>query len=96
MEFTGEAIDALPMDDRFTMANMAIEAGAKTAIFHVDEATKQYVKPRAKRSYKIYEPDKDAQYQEVIEYDVNNMEPQIALPSLPMAVLAIYKLRLKY
>ena len=89
MEFTGEAIDTLPMDDRFTMANMAIEAGGKTAIFRVDEATKQYVKPRAKRPYKIYEPDKDAQYDQVIEYDVNNMEPQVAMPHLPSNVKPI-------
>ena len=89
MEFTGEAIDALAMDDRFTMANMAIEAGAKTAIFRVDEATKQYVKARAKRPYNIYEPDKDAQYQEVIEYDITDMQPQVALPSLPSNVKPI-------
>jgi 3-isopropylmalate/(R)-2-methylmalate dehydratase large subunit len=86
MEFTGEAIDSLPMDDRFTMANMAIEAGGKAGIFHVDEATKLYIKNRAKRPYKIYEPDKDAQYAQVIEYDVNNLEPQVALPHLPSNV----------
>jgi 3-isopropylmalate/(R)-2-methylmalate dehydratase large subunit len=89
MEFTGEAIDALAMDDRFTMANMAIEAGGKTAIFRVDEATKLYVKQRAKRPYKIYEPDKDAQYDQVIEYDITDMEPQVALPSLPSNVKPI-------
>jgi 3-isopropylmalate/(R)-2-methylmalate dehydratase large subunit len=77
------------MDDRFTMANMAIEAGGKTAIFRVDEATKLYVKQRAKRPYKIYEPDKDAQYDQVIEYDITDMEPQVALPSLPSNVKPI-------
>ena len=80
MEFTGEAIDTLAMDDRFTMANMAIEAGGKTGIFRVDEKTKLYLKPRAKRPYKIYEPDKDARYDQVIEYDITDMEPQVALP----------------
>ena len=57
---------ALPMDDRFTMANMAIEAGGKAGIFHVDEATKQYVKSRAKRPYSIVEEDKDARFSAVL------------------------------
>ena len=83
MEFTGEAIDALPMDGRFTMANMAIEAGAKAGIFRVDGKTLEYIKPRAKRPYTTYESDKDAEYAQVIEYDVSNLEPQVALPHLP-------------
>ncbi len=86
MEFTGEAIDALSMDGRFTMANMAIEAGAKAGIFRVDGKTKQYVKGRANRSYTAYEPDDDAEYARVIEYDVSKIEPQIALPHLPSNV----------
>ena len=86
MEFTGEAIDALSMDGRFTMANMAIEAGAKAGIFRVDGKTLQYVKGRANRSYKTYEPDDDAGYARVIEYDVSKIEPQIALPHLPSNV----------
>jgi 3-isopropylmalate/(R)-2-methylmalate dehydratase large subunit len=86
MEFTGEAIDALSMDGRFTMANMAIEAGAKAGIFRVDGKTKQYVKGRANRSYTAYEPDNDAQYAGVIEYDVSKIEPQIAFPHLPSNV----------
>jgi 3-isopropylmalate/(R)-2-methylmalate dehydratase large subunit len=86
MEFTGEAIDALSMDGRFTMANMAIEAGAKAGIFRVDGKTRQYVKGRANRSYKTYEPDDDAGYARVIEYDVTKIEPQIALPHLPSNV----------
>jgi 3-isopropylmalate/(R)-2-methylmalate dehydratase large subunit len=89
MEFTGEAIDALPMDDRFTMANMAIEAGGKAGLFKVDNATKQYIKSRAKRPYVIYEPDKDATYAQIIEYDVNKLEPQVALPHLPSNVKGI-------
>jgi 3-isopropylmalate/(R)-2-methylmalate dehydratase large subunit len=86
MEFTGEAIDALPMDGRFTMANMAIEAGAKAGIFRVDSKTKEYVKARAKRSYQVYESDADAEYAKVIEYDVSKLEPQVALPHLPSNV----------
>jgi 3-isopropylmalate/(R)-2-methylmalate dehydratase large subunit len=83
MEFCGEAIDALPMNGRFTMANMAIEAGAKAGIFRVDNKTLAYVQARAKRGYKVYEPDEDAQYEKVIEYDVSSIEPQIAFPHLP-------------
>jgi 3-isopropylmalate/(R)-2-methylmalate dehydratase large subunit len=83
MEFTGEAIDALSMDGRFTMANMAIEAGAKAGIFRVDNRTQLYIKERAKRPYKVYEPDDDAEYSQVIEYDVSAMEPQVALPHSP-------------
>ncbi|OGO59997.1 MAG: 3-isopropylmalate dehydratase large subunit, partial [Chloroflexi bacterium RBG_19FT_COMBO_48_23] len=86
MEFTGEAIDALPMDGRFTMANMAIEAGAKAGIFRVDNKTKEYVKDRANRSYKVYESDASAEYAKVIEYDVSKLEPQVALPHLPSNV----------
>jgi len=83
MEFTGEAIGALPMDGRFTMSNMAIEAGGKAGIFHVDAKTIDYVKPRARRPYTVYEPDADARYTEVIEYDVSSLEPQVSLPHLP-------------
>jgi len=83
MEFTGEAIDALSMDGRFTMANMAIEAGAKAGIFMVDDKTLDYVNSRAKRPYTIYEPDVDAGYSQVIEYDASAIEPQIALPHSP-------------
>ena len=86
MEFTGEAIDALSMDGRFTMANMAIEAGAKAGVFRVDGKTRRYVKGRANRSYTAYEPDDDAEYARVIEYDVSKLEPQIALPHLPSNV----------
>jgi 3-isopropylmalate/(R)-2-methylmalate dehydratase large subunit len=83
MEFTGEAIDALPMDGRLTMSNMAIEAGGKAGLFHVDEKTLDYVKPRAKRPYTIFEPDADAAYTQIIEYDVSSLEPQVSLPHLP-------------
>ncbi len=83
MEFTGEAIDALSMDGRFTMANMAIEAGAKAGIFRVDDKTLAYMEPRARRPHTVYEPDSDAEYSRVIEYDVSSLEPQVALPHLP-------------
>ena len=89
MEFTGEAIDTLPMDGRFTMANMAIEAGAKAGLFRVDGETKKYVKARAKRSYQVYQPDKDAEYTKTIEYDVSKIEPQVAMPHLPSNVKPI-------
>ena len=83
MEFAGEAIRALSMDGRFTMANMAIEAGAKAGIFEVDDKTLEYVRPRAKRPYQVYKSDKDARYARVIEYDVSSLEPQVAFPHIP-------------
>ncbi len=83
MEFTGEAIDDLSLEGRFTMANMAIEAGAKAGIFRVDNRTQLYVKSRAKRPYAVYEPDGNAEYSQVIEYDVSAIEPQVALPHSP-------------
>ncbi len=83
MEFTGEAIEALSMDGRFTMANMAVEAGAKAGIFHVDGKTLEYVEPRARRPYQVYEPDQDAGHARTVEYDVSKLEPQVAFPHLP-------------
>jgi 3-isopropylmalate/(R)-2-methylmalate dehydratase large subunit len=83
MEFTGEAVAALSMDNRFTMSNMAIEAGAKAGLFRVDSRTLEYIKPRAKRAHKVYEPDSDAEYAQVIEYDVSRIEPQVAFPHSP-------------
>jgi 3-isopropylmalate/(R)-2-methylmalate dehydratase large subunit len=83
MEFTGEAVDALTMDDRFTMSNMAVEAGGKAGIFRVDNKTQLYVKARARRAYKIYEPDPDAKYVQTYEWDVSNLEPQVAMPHIP-------------
>ena len=83
MEFTGEAVEALSMDGRFTMANMAIEAGGKAGLFHVDNKTQLYIKSRAKRSYLVYEPDIDTRYDRVIEYDVSTIEPQVSLPHSP-------------
>ncbi|MBI4319229.1 MAG: 3-isopropylmalate dehydratase large subunit [Chloroflexi bacterium] len=83
MEFTGEAIANLSMDGRFTMANMAIEAGAKAGLFAVDDKTIAYVDPRATRPHRVFEADGDAEYAKVIEYDVSGIEPQVAFPHLP-------------
>ena len=83
MEFTGEAIDALSMDGRFTMANMAIEAGGKAGLFRVDNRAQLYIKSRAGHRYNVYEPDADAEYARVIEYDVSGLEPQVALSGSP-------------
>jgi 3-isopropylmalate/(R)-2-methylmalate dehydratase large subunit len=86
MEFSGEAIRRLPMEGRFTMANMAIEAGGKSGIFEPDEITLQYLKKRARRPYKLYYSDPDAKYREVYEYDVSKIYPQVALPHIPSNV----------
>jgi 3-isopropylmalate/(R)-2-methylmalate dehydratase large subunit len=83
MEFTGDTIDSLPMDGRFTMANMAIEAGAKNGIFHPDRVTEQYVKGRAKRKYHFYASDAGARFKDIREFDVSKIEPQVAFPHLP-------------
>lgn len=83
MEFTGEAIKNLSMDGRLTMCNMAIEAGGKNGIIEPDEITLSYIKDRAKRKYEFYTSDKDANYASIIEYDVSNIEPQVAFPHLP-------------
>jgi len=83
IEFVGEAIDALTMDDRFTMANMAIEAGAKAGLFQVDAKTEEYVQRRAVRPYRAYAPDPGAAYAQVIEIDASAIEPMVAFPHLP-------------
>ncbi len=89
MEFCGEAIRTLSMEGRFTMANMAIEAGAKNGIFAVDEKTLDYVKPRAQRPYQIYESDSDAEYLLIKEYDITHLEPVVALPHSPDNIKAV-------
>lgn len=83
MEFTGEGIANLSMDDRFTMANMAIEAGAKNGIFPVDEQTEQYLKEHTRKEYQIYTADEDAEYEEVVEIDLSQVRPTVAFPHLP-------------
>ncbi|OGV98443.1 MAG: 3-isopropylmalate dehydratase large subunit [Nitrospinae bacterium RIFCSPLOWO2_02_FULL_39_110] len=91
MEFTGEIIDNLSIDGRFTMANMAIEAGAKSGIINPDDITMEYVEGRAKRKFKIYKSDKDASYSEVFEFNGDDIEPQVAFPHLPSNTKPISK-----
>jgi len=95
MEFSGEAVAGLSMDGRFTMANMAIEAGGKAGLFAFDEKTRAYVEPRARRPYTAYESDapssppqkwggkEGGRYAQVIEMDISELEPQVAFPHLP-------------
>lgn len=83
MEFVGDGIACLTMDDRFTMANMAIEAGAKNGIFPVDEQAEAYMKEHSQKSYAIYEADEDAVYDEVIEINLAEVRPTVAFPHLP-------------
>ena len=83
MEFTGEGTAALSMDDRFTVCNMAIEAGAKNGIFPVDEAALAYMKGRFRRRAKVYEADADAAYDATYDIDLSALEPTVAFPHLP-------------
>ncbi|MCI9093165.1 MAG: 3-isopropylmalate dehydratase large subunit [Coprobacillus sp.] len=83
MEFVGDGIQYLTMDDRFTICNMAIEAGAKNGIFPVDEQTIAYIEEHSKKEYKIYEADEDAIYDEIIEIDLSQIVPTVAFPHLP-------------
>ena len=83
MEFVGEGIKNLTMDDRFTIANMAIEAGAKNGIFPVDDITIQYMKDHSTKPYTIYEADEDADYDKVYEIDLSAIKPTVAFPHLP-------------
>jgi len=92
MEFTGEVIDALPMADRFTMSNMAIEAGAKVGLIAPDQTTLDYVKERAKRPYQCYRSDPDARYEAVHEWDISQLEPVVALPHAPENVRSVTEL----
>lgn len=83
MEFTGEAVSALSTDSRFSMCNMAIEAGGKSGIIAPDYKTLDYVEGRSNRSFTVYGSDDDAEYGAVYEWDVANIEPQVAFPHLP-------------
>lgn len=83
MEFSGDGIKNLTMDDRFTIANMAIEAGAKNGIFPVDEQTVEYIKEHSKREYVAYEADADAEYDQVYDIDLSSIRPTVAFPHLP-------------
>ena len=83
MEFTGDGVASLSMDDRFTIANMAIEAGGKNGIFPVDEKAEAYMKEHSARSYKIYEADPDAVYEEEYTINLSELKPTVAFPHLP-------------
>ena len=83
MEFTGEGIKNLSMDDRFTICNMAIEAGGKNGIFPVDELAIQYMKEHSKREFTVYEADEDAEYEETYTIDLSQLKPTVAFPHLP-------------
>ena len=83
MEFTGDTVARLTMADRFTMANMVIEAGAKNGIFIPDEITEAYVRQTGETQYKFYDSDPDADYASTLEIDVSEIEPQVAFPHLP-------------
>ena len=83
MEFTGDGIKYLSMDDRFSMANMAIEAGAKNGIFPVDNKTIEYAKEHSTKAFGVFEADEDAEYDEVIEIDLSKLRPTVSFPHLP-------------
>ena len=83
MEFVGDGIAHLSMDDRFAMANMAIEAGAKNGIFPVDELTKEYMKEHSTKEFTAYEADADAEYEQTYVIDLSKLEPTVAFPHLP-------------
>ena len=83
MEFVGEGIKYLSMDDRFTICNMAIEAGGKNGIFPVDEKTIEYLKEHSKRDFKVYEADPDAEYDEEYTIDLSELKPTVSFPHLP-------------
>jgi len=95
MEFSGDAIRDLPMEDRLTMCNMAIEAGGKNGIIEPDNVTFEYLSERGvkKDSYEIFKSDEDAQYSDIIEIDVADIEPQVALPHLPENAKGISQIR---
>ena len=83
LEFCGEGISSLSMDDRLCICNMAIEAGAKNGIFPVDDITIQYMEGRSQRPWKVYEADDDASYVKTIEIDLSSLEPTVSYPHLP-------------
>ena len=83
MEFSGEGLKYLSMDDRLCMANMAIEAGGKNGIFEVDEITEEYLKDRVNRPYTAYKADDDAEYEKVYDIDLSKLKMTVAFPHLP-------------
>ena len=92
MEYEGEAISALSMDSRFTIANMAVEAGAKNGIFKVDKKTLAYIKGRGKKTHTVFKSDRNAKYRDVFEIDVGKIGLKVACPSLPSNVKDVEEL----
>lgn len=92
MEFSGEVISRMSMAGRLTMCNMAVEAGAKNGIIEPDDITLDYIRRRSKRDYHLYRSDPEAEYLEVREYEVGQLEPQVAFPSLPSNTKGISQL----
>ena len=93
LEFTGTGIKNLSMDDRFTIANMAIEAGAKNGIFPVDQLCLDYLKEHGAKEPKVYEADKDAAYERTIEIDLAQLKPTVAFPHLPENTHTVDKIK---
>ncbi|HUM84970.1 MAG TPA: 3-isopropylmalate dehydratase large subunit [Lachnospiraceae bacterium] len=93
LEFTGDGIANLTMDDRFTIANMAIEAGAKNGIFPVDEAAQEYLKEHTSKEYKVYTADADAVYEQEIHIDLSTLESTVAFPHLPSNTKTISEIK---
>jgi 3-isopropylmalate/(R)-2-methylmalate dehydratase large subunit len=91
IEFQGEALSQLSMEQRFTITNMTIEAGGKAGLMVPDATTLGYVRARAKREWRVFEPDPDAEYAEEHEYDVGELEPMVALPFSPDNVVPLSK-----
>ncbi|HAE42456.1 MAG TPA: 3-isopropylmalate dehydratase large subunit [Clostridiales bacterium] len=89
LEFTGEGVGNLTMDDRFTIANMAIEAGAKNGIFPVDDKTVDYMTGRTEKQWTIYEADPDADYDEILDINLSELKPTVAFPHLPENIRTI-------
>ena len=83
IEFTGDGVENLSMDDRFTIANMAIEAGGKNGIFPVDEKALAYIKEHSEKPFTVYEADEDAEYDEIVNIDLSEVRPTVAFPHLP-------------
>ena len=84
LEFCGEGVASLEMDDRFTICNMAIEAGAKNGIFPVDDKTIAYLEGRVSRPWQAFEADPDAVYAQEITIDLSQLRPTVALPPSPL------------
>jgi len=93
LEFTGPGVASLSMDDRFTIANMAIEAGGKNGMFPVDEKTIEYVTGRTERPFKVYEADPDAEYEREVVIDLDELKPTVALPHLPSNTRTVDEVR---